>query len=120
MFSKWNRMEVTGRHKKFCIFLVNCFKKKFEYEINSDVYKVAGLLNTSKLYLWYQGSDCIHTFKSGSHSLVDVAHHFLIKNRIKPTTADNDKIKNIIDETNSLIGFLIDEDYENINDETFM
>ena len=122
MFSKWNRMEVTGRHKKFCISLVNCFKKKFDYEINSDVYKVASLLNTSKLYLWYQRSDCIDTFKSGSNSLVDVAHHFLIKNRLKPSTADNDKIKNIMDETNndSLIGFLIDEDYENINDETFM
>jgi hypothetical protein len=90
--------------------------------MNSDVNKFASLLNTSKLYLWYQRSDCIDTFKSSSNSLVDVAHHFLIKNRIKPSTADNDKIKNIIDETNndSLIGFLKDEDYENMNDETFM
>jgi hypothetical protein len=26
MFSKWNRMELTSRNNKFCIFLLNCQK----------------------------------------------------------------------------------------------
>ncbi len=100
-------MDIWSSLKVLHIFC-QLFKKKFDYEINSDVYKIASLLNTSKLYLWYQRSDCIDTFKSGSNSLVDVAHHFLIKNRLKPSTADNAKIKNIMDEKNndSLIGFL--------------
>ena len=49
MFSRWNRMQVFGYAKAFCTSLINWHKKKFAYELNSDVYKTASLLNTSNL-----------------------------------------------------------------------
>lgn len=58
MMSKWMRMEVSGQYKTFCEKLVSSFKKKFEFELNSPVYLVSSLLNTSKLGSWYNRSDC--------------------------------------------------------------
>jgi hypothetical protein len=100
MFSRWNRLQVFGNAKAFCTSLINWHKKKFTYELNSDVYKTASLLNTSKLPLWYQRDDCSNTLESSANSLVDVAHHFL-KNESKQNTPSNDHgFQNIIDDTN--------------------
>ena len=40
----WENLNVTGEEKELCQLLVQFVKKKFEYEINSDVYKVIKLI----------------------------------------------------------------------------
>jgi hypothetical protein len=70
------------------------------------------------LLICHQRDDCSNILESSANSLVDVAHHFL-KNESKKNTPSNDhRFQNIIDDTNkndSLVGFLIDDDYENSN-----
>ena len=36
-----------------CLTMIESFKYKFDYELNSNIYLVATLLNTSKLNIWY-------------------------------------------------------------------
>ena len=59
MFSRWNKMDVTGCYKLLCKQLVAGFKYQFDFEINSHVYHVASLLNTGLLYKWYHRQDDI-------------------------------------------------------------
>ena len=40
MLSKWRRFGVGAPYKRFCDLLVAAFLKKFDYELNSDIYKV--------------------------------------------------------------------------------
>lgn len=39
-FNIWERMKVDQKETELCILLVKCFKNKFEYELNSFIYKV--------------------------------------------------------------------------------
>ena len=47
MLSKWGRFRVGAPYKRFCDLLIAAFLKKFDFELNSDVYKVITFLENS-------------------------------------------------------------------------
>jgi hypothetical protein len=53
LFSIWNRLARNKRFKCICLKMIESFKLKFDYELKSNVYLVAALLNPSKLSIWY-------------------------------------------------------------------
>ena len=40
LIDTWNKLDVKGMAKQFCNILVRCAEKKFEFELNSPIYKV--------------------------------------------------------------------------------
>jgi hypothetical protein len=48
----WKSMVLTGEASKLRDYMVAHFDNKFEYELKSDTYAVASLLDTSKLQYW--------------------------------------------------------------------
>ena len=53
---KINGTAVSGSFKSLRDLLVKSFRKKFNYELNSQVYLVASLFSVTKLHLWYNRS----------------------------------------------------------------
>ena len=58
MFEEYEKLKlngalVTGTAKSFKDLLVSSFKKKFAYELESNVYLVSSIFTVSKLNLWY-------------------------------------------------------------------
>jgi hypothetical protein len=53
MISKWKRMNVSGVYRNLCNLLISAFEYKFQYEVNSNVYHVATVLDSSMLNNWY-------------------------------------------------------------------
>ena len=53
---KINGVPITGTSKSFKELLINSFKKKFEYELDSNVFLVSSIYTVSKLNLWYKRS----------------------------------------------------------------
>ena len=53
---KINGTAVRGSFKSLRDLLVSSFKKKFNYEINSQVYLVTSIFSVTKLHLWYNRS----------------------------------------------------------------
>ena len=51
-----NGVPVTGNYGRLRDLLIKSLKKKFQYELSSDVYLVASLFLTSKLHMWYKRS----------------------------------------------------------------
>ena len=45
LISKWTRFEISGPYKDLCNSLIKAFKHKFKFEMESNVYAVASLLN---------------------------------------------------------------------------
>ncbi len=58
IISKWSRFNCTGAYQDLCNNLIKQFNHKFDYELNSNVYRVASLMNTHKIWLWYTRPDC--------------------------------------------------------------
>jgi hypothetical protein len=54
MFDERDTMVLNGEQTRLCELLINAHKKKFQFELNSNVYKVASILNVSDLYIWYK------------------------------------------------------------------
>ena len=80
LYSKLERMELNGHTKTFSLLLIKSIKKKFDYELKSEVYSVAALLDTSKLKLWTRRSFSKKFVTLGLNSMIDVALMFLSKN----------------------------------------
>jgi hypothetical protein len=53
---KINGTAVSGSFKSLRDLLVKSFRKKFNYELNSQVYLVASLFSVTKLHLWHNRS----------------------------------------------------------------
>ena len=53
---KINGIALRGSFKSLRDLLVSSFKKKFNYEMNSQVYLVASIFSVTKLHLWYNRS----------------------------------------------------------------
>jgi hypothetical protein len=41
---EWENMDLINNEKRFCTLLISCLKKKFEFELNSDIYQVNNFL----------------------------------------------------------------------------
>ena len=58
--------------------LIAAFKYKFDYELNSNTYRVAALVNVSKLHIWAWRADCELIRVSAVDNLLYVAKLFLM------------------------------------------
>ncbi len=55
---------------------LKAFEHKFKYEMQSQIYNVAALLNVSRLEQWYSRNDCVSIRKIGSNNIVNVLLSF--------------------------------------------
>jgi hypothetical protein len=86
MLSKWTRMDLFGEYNVLRNNLIAAFKHKFSYEIKSNIYNVASLLNISKLKLWYNRKDCLSIRQFAHLNLIQVRNLFDKKKRHKSKT----------------------------------
>ncbi|RMZ94971.1 hypothetical protein BpHYR1_010399, partial [Brachionus plicatilis] len=61
LFNTWNKLSLNQKYKTF------------EFELNSNAYVVAALLDTSKLSVWYWKKFSEEFSKKALYSIVDVA-----------------------------------------------
>jgi len=73
---KINGDSVRGAFKSLRDLLIKSFKKKFNYELNSQVYLVASVFSVSKLHLWYNRSFSKTYSLKGIESIVEVVSRF--------------------------------------------
>jgi hypothetical protein len=78
---KINGDSVRGAFKSLRDLLIKSFKKKFNYELNSQVYLVASVFSVSKLHLWYNRSFSKTYSLKGIESIVEVVSRFLPINK---------------------------------------
>jgi hypothetical protein len=114
MLSKWIRMDLFGEYNVLRNNLIAAFKHKFSYEIKSNIYNVASLLNISKLKLWYNRKDCLSIRQSAHLNLIQVRNLFDKKKEIQEphTQTSNKENVNQSDSNDSLAGFLCDDNYQ--------
>jgi hypothetical protein len=86
MLSKWTRMDLFGEYNVLRNNIISAFEHKFSYEIKSNIFNVASLLNISKLKLWYNRKDCLSIRQSAHLYLIQVRNLFDIKKRFKSKT----------------------------------
>jgi hypothetical protein len=54
LIDTWKRMSLTGASKQFRDYLVKAFEHKFSYELDSNVYLSAAVLEASGLVCWFR------------------------------------------------------------------
>jgi hypothetical protein len=69
---KINGIPISGNIAKLRDQLLNAFKKKFQYELESNIYLVSSLLMVSKLNIWYKRSFSKDYVKKAIDALIDV------------------------------------------------
>lgn len=94
LFNTWNKLALKKKYFSICNLLIDCFKNKFEYELNSNAYLVSALLNTSKLKYWYNESYSEHVVEKDTNAIVDVLKDYCIKRTDEKTTHENDENNN--------------------------
>ena len=77
MFNTWNKMSENVKYRTICEKLICCFRNKFEYELESSIYSVTALLNTSKLRIWYNRKFSEENVTIATNELVNVASTFI-------------------------------------------
>ena len=81
LFKTWDSLAQNKEFKPICEKLVFCFKQKFDFELNSGIYSVAALLNTSKLKLWFSKPFASDQHDRSIKSLVKVATDLIEKTK---------------------------------------
>ncbi len=87
--------------------LIEAFKHKFSYEIKSNIYNVASLLNISKLKLWYNRKDCLIIRQSAHLNLIQVRNLFDKKKEIQEQNTQTSNIESV----NQLIVMIHSQDF---------
>lgn len=77
IISKLSRMILSPKYQPFVRNLIKAFKLKFDYELNSEVYAVASLLDINTLLEWRTRSDLKDFKQKAIDSLEVVANQFL-------------------------------------------
>ncbi|CAF0852115.1 unnamed protein product [Brachionus calyciflorus] len=111
ILSKWNRMNVEGNYRVLCNNLINAFKHKFKYELNPSIYKVASLLNISKLKRWIQRPDCSDLRSDCLRDLCLVAINFLKVEKSKNSCSNFDTTLSSSSTCDSISGMYKDDEY---------
>jgi hypothetical protein len=52
IINEWKKMKLTGDASDFRNFLIGHFKRKFNYELGSDIYQVASVLDINNACRW--------------------------------------------------------------------
>ncbi len=81
MFNEWSDMAKKYENNKLCLNLIECFKTKFAYELDSNLYAVASIFDTSKMYIWH-GKEWSSARKTKAYnSLISVAFTLIDKKK---------------------------------------
>ena len=92
--SKWEKMKLGGNLSLLVNYIIQEFKRKFDFELNSEIYNAAAILETSKLHHWHQRSFSMPHLKIGFSALTNLAismRHSRINDHIEPEEAVNDQ-----------------------------
>ena len=118
MLSKWARMNVPPRYENLCKNLIDAFKHKFHYELNSPVYQVGALLNVSKLPSWISRNDCQTLKKQAINQLTLVAKDFLKErlSRSQSIVSEGSNTFSSQSSKDSMLALLEDNDYMDNNE----
>ncbi|RNA13112.1 zinc finger BED domain-containing DAYSLEEPER-like [Brachionus plicatilis] len=84
----FNTNQVRGNIKKLVDELINSFKRRFNFEIESKIYQLAALLNTSKLDLCFD-QDYGLNYKEKALNTFTEAVIFLLDNDLPASTSQN-------------------------------
>ena len=76
MISKWKREKLNSNYKILCEQLISSFVKKFDFELNSPIYFVSSLFNTSQIELWIKRTECKHIIFKAFQDIVCVEKIF--------------------------------------------
>jgi hypothetical protein len=105
-------MNVTGVYKKLCSLLISAFEYKFRYELNSNVYHVVTVLDSSKLKNCHNRAYCTE-IRARAFNQIDSVYSSFFK-RVNPIpTEDSDEADLLNDEDDALNNYLINENVEN-------
>jgi hypothetical protein len=80
MFNTWNKMSENINYRTICQRFISSFKYKFHDELESSIYSVAALLNTSKLRFWYDKKFSEENVDIATRELINVAFTFIKTN----------------------------------------
>ncbi|RNA08637.1 hypothetical protein BpHYR1_046803 [Brachionus plicatilis] len=78
-------MDLEPEFERLPILLVVCFKEKFKYELESEIYQAATVLNLAIVKSWIEEEFCQNLVRKGLHSLKLVYSRFFFDD------TDNDK-----------------------------
>ena len=87
---KINEIQISGNIAKLRDQLINAFKKKFHYELESNIYLVSSLLMVSKLNIWYKRSFSKDYVKKALDALMEVI--LLLKPLVTKTRDNENKV----------------------------
>ena len=93
IFNIWNKLSEKKRFTTICDLLIDCFKEKFKYELNSDVYLTAALMNVTKLPLWYWKSSSSDYVNRASNILLKIMEEYCLKETSQNNKEDTNKSK---------------------------
>ena len=99
-------MQLSNEPKVFRDFLLEAIKKKFKYELTSNVYLAAAVLNVEYMSKWVPRSFAKDFLRRGLEVLADVALQILKKSDATGPAAANDNGENDSDSV-SLFGLTI-------------
>ena len=87
---KINEIQISGNIAKLRDQLISAFKKKFHYELESNIYLVSSLLMVSKLNIWYKRSFSKDYVKKALDALMEVI--LLLKPLVTKTRDNENKV----------------------------
>lgn len=115
--SKLNRMAVDGDFKLLCSYIIAALNYKFNYELNTNYYCVATLLNISKLHNWASRADCSFIRETALEKISKTAEIFifnkqksgLIQNTLECQSSQSNQSQASVD---SVGGFFEEDNFE--------
>jgi hypothetical protein len=99
MFNKWNKFVVDASQKSLCKLLIDYHIYKFDFELNSRIYRVASILNVAKLHLWFKQDFAQPYVASALKAIQKVALKFLRTNKNDKQDQDEQNNESILDES---------------------
>jgi hypothetical protein len=84
-------MVLNGEQTRLCDYLIRAHKKKFEFELNSNIYIVASILNVSDLYIWYRTALFKEYVSAAFNTLSSVVYEIIEKSNTVGSEKNGDQ-----------------------------
>lgn len=85
----YEHLDTQEAPRELCSLLIETIKAKFDFELNSDVYKAASILKVSGLKYWLGRQWSTNAFTSGIKALKFSIKHFLFNKHVTNSTQNN-------------------------------
>ena len=99
VYGKHNSEKLKETIEDFWNTLIDCIKKRFQYEFKSNIYKVASLFKISRLAFWLKRSFSKQILLNSKQNIKDVYEIFLTKSNVDANSSQgsNDSLSSIPD-----------------------